>query len=141
MNSKAFVISFDAVLALLVVFAFLVASFSLISRVSDSGFNESFLQAFSFDSLKVLEASGKLQQAALENDSSGIDSFLNSLPYYYCARIDFFEQGSSVPSIIASKPNCRNVPSNAFLARRFFAVSINSEPVFYTAELKSWIAG
>ena len=140
-SARAFVISFDALLALFIVFSFLVASFALLSRAEEKGFGELSLRAFSFDVLNVLEHSGKLQDAVVFEDSSSLDSFLNFLPFYYCARLEVFEQGAVQPLIVAARADCRNVPANSFLARSFFLANREGVLVFYTAELKAWLSG
>ena len=140
-SGRGFVISFDALLALFVVFSFLVASFALLSRAEEKGFGELSLQVFSFDVLKVLERSGKLQDAVVFEDSSSLDSFLNFLPYYYCARLEVFEEGFQQPLIVAARTDCRNVPASFFLARSFFHANREGVLVFYTVELKAWQSG
>jgi hypothetical protein len=138
---KAFIISFDAILALFVVFAFLVSSFTLFSNVEETASSNAFLQDYSFDALKVLESSGKLQESVVSNDASAASSFLNRLPNYYCARLGFFEEGSQTAMFSASRPSCSDVPENAFLARRFFFADYNGLRVYYIAELRAWLSG
>ncbi|MDO8647132.1 MAG: hypothetical protein Q7R70_01820 [Candidatus Diapherotrites archaeon] len=141
MNSRGFVISFDAILALFVIFAFLIASFSLIAGIDETSYNRLFLKNFSLDVLTVLEKSGKLASAASSEDTEPLDSFLNRLPFSYCARIDILEQGSSQIFLTASRASCTNPPQNSFLARRFFSAKTGNATIYYNAELRAWISG
>lgn len=140
-SKKAFVISFDALVALFVVFSFLVASFALLARADEPSFSSVSLKKFSFDVLSVLERSGRLDSAVVSEDSSELNSFLNYLPYYYCARLEVFEPGSEQPLVAAARDNCRNPSPNAFTARRFFFVRHDNVPFYYVVELKAWQSG
>jgi len=140
-NAKGFVISFDSILSLFVIFAFLTASFTILSSADLSGSDSAFLQAFSLDTAAVLHNSGMLERAVQSEDSSEIDAFLNMLPFSYCARADIMEEGSSFPLIVSSRLRCSDVPANAFLSRSVFSSNVSGNVSFYTLELRSWISG
>lgn len=140
-STGGFVVSFDAVLALFVVFAFLVSAFMIFSSVDDNSYNDAFLHAFSLDLLKALEVSGKMHNAVFLKDSARVDEVLERMPNYYCARIDFFEHGASLPFMSSARIDCRNVPENAFTAESFLRVDANGLQAFYTARIKSWLGG
>lgn len=140
-QAKGFVVSFDSMLALFVIFAFLAASFAILARADFGSSDALFLQAFSLDTVSVMHESGMLERAVQSEDSSEIFNFLNQLPYSYCARAEMREQGSSFPFLISARERCRNVPANSFYSKSVFSARILGKTSFYTLELRSWIAG
>ncbi|MFH1663274.1 MAG: hypothetical protein ABH986_00395 [archaeon] len=133
---KGFVISVDAVIALVIAFAML---FSIAVHFNESrlnSLNEAKLALVSEDVLTVLEKNSKLQQAVLQGKNNEIAKYLNKTSQNLCFEINLidFDNNSSALST-ATKKGCEKGISVISVKRSFFVIE---QEKFYWAEIKAW---
>ena len=137
---KGFIISIDAIIALLIAFAMLVSISANFSVSKHSSLADEKLSAVSKDVLTVLEKSGKLENAVVENKNKELGKYLNKTSENLCFEISVFDfdDNSSALSAVAKKDCKKNQTEVSVLStKRSFFVADNEK--FYWAELKSWI--
>ena len=129
---KGFVITLDAVLALLLMLTILLTITSTFSKVSSESWGNVHLRQLSFDTLTILEKSNMLNNAIKSNSSAEISDFLSrETPNNICMVLKIF-RGQEANFIIA-KGGCEQ-KSEFQIARRSFVV----DKEFYFAEISTW---
>ncbi len=135
---KGFIISIDAVIALLIAFAMLVSISTHFSASKHGFLADEKLSAVSKDVLTVLEKSGKLEEAVMENKNKELGKYLNKTSKNLCFELsvfDFDDDSSAFSS--ATKKGCKKNTGSVLSTKRSFFVPKNEK--FYWAELKSWV--
>ena len=107
MKNRGFVITFDALIALgIALVLFTSTAYYLSESVSHETENH-WLKQIASDSISILDKSGKLEQAILENDASKVRQFLNKMPYDICAEaIAYPDTNINNALLLVAKDNC-----------------------------------
>ena len=101
MNSNGFLISFDALIALLVLFAMLITATLYFSGSQYSEQNNLILKSTAMDSLAVMEKTGILESAVAKDNSSELRGFLNRLPNSVCSDLRIFSNSDYNNAVIS----------------------------------------
>ena len=133
---KGVIISFDAVISLIITFTLLLVIMSFFAESSFSSLNDVKLSAVSEDVLTVLEKSGKLEQAVKENKNQEIGKYLNKTSKNLCFEVNLFDFDDSSSALSsATKKGCNKTQGNLLIStKRSFTVNEK----IYWAEMKSW---
>jgi len=132
---KGFIFSLDAIIAVLIALLMITSILFYLSQNSHSP-NRENLNNIALDSLVLLEKSGALSATVISLDPSALDSYLGTLPYNICARIELFESradGSLSKTLSHYRAGC-SLPSSYIISRRVFIAS----RITYLAELEVW---
>jgi len=138
-GKKGFVISFDAVIALLLLTSLIVAATSYLSTVEFKAGNSLSLKEITMDSLTVLEKSGKLEKAISTDKSSEVRAFLNKLPYNVCADLRVYSGNDlSNHEFLVLRPGCKQNFKESATIERSVVVESGGNVSIYLAELRAW---
>jgi len=139
MKNKGFVISFDAVVAILLLTALLITATAYLATAEFKSASSISLKQTAMDSLAVLEKSDKLEKAIETDKSSEIRAFLNRLPYNICADLTVYSENDLDNHLfLVLRPGCKKNFEESTTVWRSIAVESNGNPEFYLAELKTW---
>lgn len=138
MSSKGFAISIDSILAIFVFFSIILTSVFYLSQIQSTAPSSNYLKEFSMDALTVLEKSGKLENAILNNRSNELRTFLNKMPFQICMEIKLYSASESMPKIVLLRSGCERDYTEMTSIRRSFLVQQNYDLNYYYAELNSW---
>ncbi len=128
---KGFVISVDAVIALIIVFAMLAAITVNFSSQKIS-FSSLKTEIAGEDVLAVLEKSGMLEQAAESNSNNEIAKYLGRTAESQCFELNIIDEGNTST---VTKKGCKKTNEMSSVKRIFFS---EANEKFYLAELISW---
>ncbi|MEK6982265.1 MAG: hypothetical protein AABX38_05015 [Candidatus Micrarchaeota archaeon] len=130
---KGFVLTIDAIMALLFMLVAIAIIFSYNLSAKQFG-KDIYLTEVSFDTLSVLEKQGLFDKLiTLGNDSAILDA-LSLTPVSVCTDLKIIQlQNNSVVSI-TSETGCGNSTSVYAISRRSFI----SNSTIYLGELRSW---
>lgn len=133
---KGFIISFDAVIALIISFAMLVAISGNFAESQFSSLNETKLALISEDVLTVLEKNGKLDEAIKQNKNNEISKYLNKTSKNLCFELNMYDYDNNSSALnTVTKTQCKKTPAlNEISTKRSFFYNEK----FYWAELKAW---
>jgi len=138
-KEKGFVLSFDALVALLVFFALLLAASSYLGQVEFEAGSSLSLKRAAMDSITVLEKSGEVEKAINSDKVSGLRSFLNKLPYAICADLRIFpESDLTNPTYAVLRSGCKKNYLEVATAKRAVLVESSGNAAFYLAEIRAW---
>lgn len=139
MNKKGFLISFDALLALMIFFIMFAMSTAFLSEVKFEAKNSVLLKERAMDAITILEKNDYLKQATEENDPKAIRRFLNRLPNSFCAQISVFgENDFSSPQMTVLRQDCEKTGSDLATINRSFVVKTGYDAEFFTARITAW---
>lgn len=140
MNSKGWIISFDAVLALMVMLVLFVGISFYFSGVKNDSLESIKLQEFGFDVLTVLEKSGELEEAVKENDATELKRFIEKTQSQYCLSLELYSSSDvNNAEISVNKSDCSGKYSELISVKRSFLVEENSDLNFYLAKARAWV--
>ncbi len=132
---KGFIISIDAVIALIISFALLVAISGNFAESKFSSLNETKLALISEDVLTVLEKSGKFEEAVKENKNKEISKYLNKTTKNLCFELNIYDYDNNSSALnTTSKKGCKKNALTEISTKRSFFYGEK----FYWAELKAW---
>jgi len=136
---KGFVISFDALIAILVLLTMVVVATSYFGKARFEAGSSLALKGAAMDAITVLEKSGKLEEALADNKSSPVRPFLNRLAYNLCVELRAYpETDLNNHSLLVLRPGCKRNFGDLATAKRSIFVEEGSNPGFYLAELDAW---
>jgi len=138
MKTKGFIISLDALLALLLTLVMIGTSVYYLSGTNYDSYNSNYLKEISMDSLTVLEKSGTLEETVKEDSSDELRILLNKLPYQICGELLLFESTDLDNAVIVvSRSDCEKSYLNFASTKRSFVVNDGSVG-YYLAEMNTW---
>jgi hypothetical protein len=136
---KGFVISIDALIALVLLLSMLAAATAYYGGIKFEAGSSLALKQVASDSITVLEKSGKLEEAVNTDSVSDIRAFLNRLPGNICGEVSIYSKsGLENPLLLSLRPGCsKNFLDMASVKRSFLARSGGSATA-YLGEMKAW---
>lgn len=133
---RGFVISLDAMFALLVAGVLLGGAAWFAARPAPDGWERADLRAHSSGLLAALEDSGALARAAVGNLSDA-HVFLDATPAHWCGQLLIYNAPATEVSVL-TKTDCGS--SVEFVqSRRSFVVMVDNNATFHSAVLRSWV--
>jgi len=136
---NGFVISFDALAALLIFLVLLATATAYLAKAEFKAGSSLSLKETAMDCLAVLEESGKLEKAVSSDRSNELRGFLNTLPYSICADLRVYSQNDlNTPALLVLRPGCRQNFRESATIQRSIVVESAPNPLFYIAELRAW---
>ena len=140
MKEKGFIISFEALIALLVFAVLIGASVFYLGQVAPEARNSQLLKETAEDALTVLDKTTVLQNAINSGSSSGISSFLARLPYNRCAEVLIYSDTDlNTVALSTLRQGCEKTFSELATVKRDFFTESNGNLDFYIAELNMWV--
>ncbi len=130
--SRAFIVSLDAILAVFVTLAFILASGFFIERTQYASWEDVILQSVAFDILCVADEQGILHSFMTKHGS--VKPLFHLTPNGVCARLDVYDSSGSLFTS-SSKAGCSDFAPTSTVAKRTFIYS-NS---IYLAEVLVWL--
>jgi hypothetical protein len=139
MQSKGFVITTDAFIALTLLFILAVVSFFFISNTSIESWNNVDLVLASRDESALLEKSLALENAVLRDSTEPITELINASPQAICLEVSVFSQSDlNTPVMYALKASCTKSFSEVVVSQRSFVVNNGSSVNFFVARIGAW---
>ena len=139
MTKKGFVISFDALLALLLLMTLLIITTNNLGNISAEANNSILLKEVAMDSITVLDKSGRIEKAIEGNSVSGLRAFLNRLPYSLCADLRIYSESDlSNPVLSVLRPDCKKNFLDSATVKRSAVFENGGNAESYLAELRAW---
>lgn len=135
--TKGFILSFDALLALFVMFVLVLLSFSMF-YFQENIYAEKQLSEFNNSVLTSLQVSGKLDRAVLRDNLDELRFEINSLPYEYCIELKVFDFNNNFLFVLP-RQECNQVGEKVFVARRSLVLNENFDSKIFLAEQKLWV--
>jgi len=139
MNSKGFVISLDAIIALMVFFIIFTLSTTYLEQVKFDAKNSLILKENAMDSLTVLEKNGALETSVKTNNVKLLRRFANKLPNNLCIDLGIYSESDLTKTIMSVlKPGCKKNFINSATISRSFVVRDDFETDLYLARIIVW---
>jgi len=138
-GKKGFVISFDAMVAMLVLFIMFTVATSYLGKVVFEAESSSILKEVAMDTITVLEKGNTLENSIKKDKVTDIRSFLNKLPYSICADLRVYaETDLANPALTALRPGCKLNFEEVAIMKRSIVVENNGNADLYLAEIRTW---
>ncbi|MEW6329670.1 MAG: hypothetical protein AB1468_06195 [Candidatus Micrarchaeota archaeon] len=128
---NGFVLSLDAVLALLVALLMLGIIFSYLN-IRASALSSNYLSQISMDALALMEKNGALNDAVAGNSSKANDA-LRALPPSVCVDLKITDSTGKL-KLLLKRPRCGGYEKELITARRSFIYGND----FYIAQAEAW---
>jgi len=139
-NEKGFIISFEALIALLVFAVLISTSIFYLSQVVPEARNSLLLKETAADALTVLDKTTVLQNAIDSGSSSDISSFLARLPYNMCTEVLIYSNTDLNTVVLSTlRPGCEKTFNELATVKRDFFTENNGNLEFYMAKLNMWV--
>ena len=136
---KGFIISFDSLVAVLLLFAMIIAATGYLANVEFEAASSISLKETAMDSLTALDKSGKLGKAASASEADELRAFLNRLPYSICADLRLYRESDlENPMLLVLRPDCKKNFKELATVKRSIVVESGGNAGFYLAELRAW---
>ena len=136
---KGFLISFDALIALMVLFALFIAATAYFAQAEFQANNSVLLKEIAADSLTVLDKSGKLGSAIKSDKGAELRAFMNRLPHSICTDLRIYpESDLNNASFIVLREGCKKEFEDMATVKRSVLVRNGTNAGFYIAELRAW---
>lgn len=130
---KGFILTIDAIIALLLLVATVAILFSYNLSLKDFG-KDIYLTEVSSDTLTVMEKQGLLNNLIILGNDSAILDTLSLTPVSICNDLVVVQLQTNTTVSIVTKPNCANSSTVYSISRRSFI----SNKTVYIAQMKSW---
>jgi len=141
-SEKGFIISLDSMFALLVLLTIFVTATFYLGRINSDSASIINLRETALDTITVLDKSGQLSEAIIQNDFSGLRSFLNKLPHSLCADLRIYNRNNlSVPEANVLRIDCKKNFNDSATIKRTVIVKESSQSSIYLAEIILWYRG
>ena len=136
---NGFVISIDALLAMLLLLSLFAAATAYYGGIRFEAGSSLALKQVASDSITVLEKSGKLEQAVQDGKVNGIRAFLNKLPNNVCGEVSIYSQSDlGNPELLSLRQGCKKNFLDLATVRRSFLVRSENSAAAYLGEMKAW---
>lgn len=137
---KGFVISVDALLAVVVLFTLLTLSFDALKQDGSDWQVTHLLQRTAHHAGETLEVSGILSRAVGLNDTTSIRAFLDGLPHNICASVSVKNNpDANQPLFNVSKSGCSSLLGESVHVSRGFVYASPPDANLYVATLTTWV--
>lgn len=137
---KGFVISVDALLAVVVLFTLLTLSFDALKQDGSDWQVTHSLQRTAHYAGESLEVSGALSAAVGLNDTTRLRAFLDGLPNNTCASVSVKNNPDANQSLFTvSKSGCSSVLGESIRVSRGFMYVSPPDANLYVATLSMWL--
>ena len=130
-NKKAIIFTLDSTIAIIMTLSLIIASLFYLSQSTVSSENEN-LYRITVDSLAILEKDNVLKLAASTNTTTPLQTFLDTLPYNICSRLEIFTKDNT-KLLTAVKRDC-TYSEDYLVSRRVFIVQGN----IFIAKMEAW---
>lgn len=138
--NKGFVISVDALLSAVVLFALLTLAFDAMKQDGAEWQVTRSLEILAHQSGEALEISGALNRAVVLNNTAGVRAFLDGLPYNSCASVVVRTSPDANTSLFSvSKSGCNSLLGESVSVSRGFIVSSPPDANLYVATISTWL--
>ncbi|MEM4389352.1 MAG: hypothetical protein QXG98_01680 [Candidatus Micrarchaeia archaeon] len=131
---RGFLISLDAVLAVLLAFFFLATSLLIAGNIKSVASEEAQLKRVSEDVLAVLERTGRLALTPEAGGASEVTEVFLSAPDSACFRLRVLRASDLKIRRVVVRPGCGEPEESHQVTKRSFVFGRE----FYIAELTSW---
>ena len=139
-NEKGFIISFEAIIALLVFAVLISTSLFYLGQVEPEARNSLLLKETATDAITVLDKTTILQNTINNGSSSEINSFLARLPYNMCAEVLIYSNTDLNTVIVSTlRQGCEKTFDELATVKRDFFTESNGNLEFYIAEINMWV--
>ncbi|MFH1390954.1 MAG: hypothetical protein ABIH20_01445 [Candidatus Diapherotrites archaeon] len=137
---KGIVISFDALLALLVFISILILTNSYLAGAQFEEKNNLILKESAMDITTVLEKNGEFEWAVQNNKINSIRSYINKLPNSLCAEVKIFNNNDyDNPELSVLRPSCNKNFNNSATFNRSFVERSSGNTNFYVGRVTTWV--
>ena len=136
---KGFVLTLDAIIALLVIFMSVAVTFSFIHQVRNYSPQSIKLRELSSDLLSVMEKNGYLEESV--SDRTAVRSLLQDTPDGVCMMLEVTEGNSTIPTYAMQKTGCEVSTGKERVVLREEYVSWRSfvkDGEYYCAKITGW---
>ena len=138
---KGFIITFDAVIAVLVLFIMMISTSFYWSQAVLKAEDDKQVKALSLDFITALEKSGKIESAVTSNSTLALSSLLHKLPNRLCGEVLVYPASDlNNAALIAGRKEC-SVKDEVFSAKRSIIVTQGNDVNFSLATLNLWRRG
>lgn len=138
--NRGFIVSVDALLAAVILFSLLTISFDTLKQDGTNWQISRSLGMLAYKSGESLEMSGALHRAVIINNTNGVRSFLDGLPFNVCASVSVKNDPDSNVSIFSvSKSGCTSLLGESISVQRGFIVANPPDANLYVATITTWI--
>jgi hypothetical protein len=138
--TKGFVISVDALLSAVILFSLLTLAFDTLKQDGTDWQITRTLEILAHQSGEALEVSGTLSSAVILNNTNGVRTFLDGLPYNTCASITVRSSpDSNVNLFTVSKSGCTALLGESVSVSRGFMVASPPDANLYIANISTWL--
>lgn len=134
-GSKAFLITVDAILAIMLASVLFIYATNTIDDVKFDAWRDNHLQRYSMDLLTVLEKSNVLEAAVVTGDYTDVRYVVGKTSPSICMLLEISDGDRIIASI--EKQNCAPTGKRRLTTRRTF-VAVGDVTKVYTAKLYSW---
>jgi len=139
LNKNGIILSFDALLAVTVVFFLFLVINSNLAGIEENPFSGIYLREMALDTATLLEQSGKLERLVRDNDSSQVRQFLNQLPGGFCTNVQVFNSTDlNAAQIVVSRDGCRDTTTDLVTLHRSFVVVQDLDANYFVARVDAW---
>ena len=136
---RGFVISFDALIAMLLLITMFVTATAYFGKASFESNTRVLLKEVAMDSITALEKSGKLERALAENETSEIRAFINQMPYAICTDLRIYNSTDlNNVELVVLRPDCKKNFEDSATVKRSVLVESGDSIELYLAELRAW---
>ena len=134
-GNKAFFITMDAILALMLAGILFTFINSEINAMEFDAWKDNHLQRYSMDVLTSLEKSGKFERAVIQSDDAELRQVISKTSKAMCLLLKVNDTSSLVFSV--QKQDCEPTGKRRLVSRRTFSV-VEDDIEIYIAELHAW---
>ena len=137
--NKGFIVSVDALLAIVILFALLSLSFDSLKQDGGEARLQHMLGVLSYQSGKSLEVSGLLSDAVIADDTSGIRTYLDGLPFHLCGSVGVREDVDTNQFLfLVTKTGCSSSWGESVSSMRGFIVPSPPDANLHVAIVSVW---
>lgn len=129
---KGFVLTLDAMIALLVIFVSITVTFGFIHQIRNYSPRSIQLREMSSDVLSVMEKKGYLEESI--SNRTVVRSLLHETPDGVCMRLDVRKGNSTIPVYAIQKIGCEVGGEEEHVSWRTFV----KDGGYYCARMTSW---
>ena len=133
MLKKGILFSIDAIIALIVAGALILACFFILSKTTTNMHSSNDVFIKSLDSLAILEKDGTLKNVVETTNASTIQQFIDSTPAQFCSNITILSSASA-QVLSVQKTGCTAKNESSVALRSFVSNNFN----LYYARMEAW---
>ena len=138
MEVKGFVFSLDALVAIAIALIMITSSAYYLSGINENENQDYQIKQLTADFIAVLEKNNSLENAIINNNSTELANFVNTIPQDICLNIELYHKNDLItPIIVVRKQNCESNYDALFSIKRSFVVE-NQDMNIFLAEVTSW---